>query len=172
MSKYEKQGAYHYAAFKDVKSAYYKHMIDVMEKVRAVNPTTVFDVGCGEGFLVHQLMLTGVNAHGCDIDPAAVRLARVGDRVHLGTVDEALLGKVDLITCLDVLEHVKDFEGTLDFMIGRADLLILAVPDRHDPHGERQNVHPMIVKHLKAKGWTMAHHERRHARDLSTWEKK
>ena len=49
----------------------------IAERVAALEPATFLDAGCGEGFVARALRrrLPGLVLTGCDLNPAAVRLA-------------------------------------------------------------------------------------------------
>jgi SAM-dependent methyltransferase len=76
--------------------------------VAEIDPTTVLDVGCGIGFLLKSLRDRGVAARGIDISEYA--LSQVPDALKSfcarGSITDELEGTYDLITCLEVLEHV------------------------------------------------------------------
>jgi 2-polyprenyl-6-hydroxyphenyl methylase/3-demethylubiquinone-9 3-methyltransferase len=97
------------------------------------------DVGCGAGLLAEPLARLGAEVTGVDPAPenlAAARLHAQGQELAIdyraGSV-EALSGRYDLITCLEVIEHVN---STAQFVAGLADaladdgLLILSTPNR------------------------------------------
>ena len=97
------------------------------------------DVGCGAGLLAEPLARLGAEVTGIDAAPeniAAARLHAEGQGLEIdyraGGV-ELLEGPYDLITCLEVIEHVTDTRG---FVQGLADalaedgLLILSTPNR------------------------------------------
>jgi SAM-dependent methyltransferase len=71
----------------------------------------ILDAGCGAGLLLEELATRGV-VYGADPDVRAVSAAHargVAEVVRAGV--EALPfddGRFDLVTCLDVLEHVRD----------------------------------------------------------------
>lgn len=48
----------------------------VVDAVTTGAPSTVLDVGCGEGWLVRELAQVGIAARGIDADPALVKAAR------------------------------------------------------------------------------------------------
>jgi SAM-dependent methyltransferase len=99
--------------------------------VRELRPRRVLDAGCGDGTLVEQLHDRGVEAHGVDISEYAI--SKVGDVVQDQCVVASLIkpidGCYDLITCIDVLEHVppSDVRVVLDNLC-RATRRILLSP--------------------------------------------
>jgi 2-polyprenyl-6-hydroxyphenyl methylase/3-demethylubiquinone-9 3-methyltransferase len=97
------------------------------------------DVGCGAGLLAEPLARLGAEVTGVDPAPeniAAAQSHALGQGLaidyRVGGV-EALTGRFDLVTCLEVVEHVSDVRG---FVQGLADrlsgdgLLILSTPNR------------------------------------------
>ncbi|HEX8585366.1 MAG TPA: bifunctional 2-polyprenyl-6-hydroxyphenol methylase/3-demethylubiquinol 3-O-methyltransferase UbiG [Allosphingosinicella sp.] len=97
------------------------------------------DVGCGAGLLAEPLARLGAEVTGVDPAPeniAAAQSHALGQGLaidyRVGSV-EALQGRFDLITSLEVVEHVADVRG---FVQGLADhltddgLLILSTPNR------------------------------------------
>ena len=97
------------------------------------------DVGCGAGLLAEPLARLGAEVTGVDPAPENIAAARehaLGQGLDIdyrvGSV-EALTGPYDLVTSLEVVEHVAD---TRAFIQGLADalapdgLLILSTPNR------------------------------------------
>ena len=76
-------------------------------------PKTVLDVGCAKGFLVENLRDLGVEASGVDVSPYAISQIREDIRpfcrVAAGT--ESIDGTFDLITCIEVAEHMPEAEA-------------------------------------------------------------
>jgi O-antigen biosynthesis protein len=74
-------------------------------------PRTALDVGCAIGMLVEALRQRGVDARGIDLSDWAI--ANVPDALRpyctVGSVTEELQGHFDLITCVEVLEHLPPF---------------------------------------------------------------
>ena len=74
---------------------------------------SVLDVGCGEGSNLAFLQgrYAPARAVGLDVSAEAVERARgrcPGGEFHVGDAAEAAsLGRFDLVTCIDVLEHVE-----------------------------------------------------------------
>jgi 2-polyprenyl-6-hydroxyphenyl methylase/3-demethylubiquinone-9 3-methyltransferase len=97
------------------------------------------DVGCGAGLLAEPLARLGAEVTGVDAAPenvAAARLHAQGQGLEIdyrvGGV-EALAGPYDLVTCLEVLEHVAEpraFVAGLARILAADGLLILSTPNR------------------------------------------
>lgn len=83
----------------------------------------LLDVGCAMGFLLGVARGLGYDVRGLDPNEAAVARARTefGDCVLAGALDEhAFAGEhFDVITLIDVLEHVPDPEALLATLAGR-----------------------------------------------------
>lgn len=68
-------------------------------------PKRVLDVGCGPGHLVRLLREVGVDAVGCDSNPASQHDGIRPWRFDL-TWDEDVMPSHDLVVCREVLEHL------------------------------------------------------------------
>ena len=98
------------------------------------------DVGCGAGLLCEPLArlgaaVTGVDAAEENIAAARAHAAGAGLAIdyHAGEVSELGLGQFDLVTCMEVLEHVADkpaFIAGLAESLAPGGLLILSTPNR------------------------------------------
>jgi SAM-dependent methyltransferase len=77
---------------------------------------SILDAGCGSGRTMRELAQLGT-VWGIDNDPTAVRCARAsaGPRVRLASVQRLPWCRptFDLVTCLDVIEHLDDDVGAL-----------------------------------------------------------
>jgi O-antigen biosynthesis protein len=73
-----------------------------------LTPKTVLDVGCAIGMLVEALRSQGINASGIDISEWAIAQVPVSIRPYcrVGSITEDLGDHYDLITCIEVLEHL------------------------------------------------------------------
>ena len=109
----------------------------------ALKPLTgkrALDVGCGAGLLCEPLArlgagVTGVDAAAENIAAAREHAAGAGLAVdyRAGELASLALGKFDLVTCMEVLEHVADkpaFVAALAASLAPGGLLILSTPNR------------------------------------------
>jgi 2-polyprenyl-6-hydroxyphenyl methylase/3-demethylubiquinone-9 3-methyltransferase len=84
---------------------------------------TVLDVGCGGGILAESMAARGAHVTGIDLSEAALEIAKLhllesGQRVdyrHIAAEDLAMeiSGGFDVVTCLELLEHVPDPASTV-----------------------------------------------------------
>ena len=114
--------------------------------VSELAPATVLDVGCAHGFLVEALRDRGVDACGLDVSAFAVSQARpdVAPHLRVGSVLDPIPGHYDLVTCLEVLDHLDETDAPA--AVGAIcavtdDVLISATADDYRD-GTRVNVRP------------------------------
>jgi 2-polyprenyl-6-hydroxyphenyl methylase/3-demethylubiquinone-9 3-methyltransferase len=97
------------------------------------------DVGCGAGLLAEPLARLGAEVTGIDAAPENIEAARAHALGQGLEIDyrvggaEALAGRYDLVTSLEVVEHVADpagFVGALAAAVAEDGLLILSTPNR------------------------------------------
>ncbi len=76
-----------------------------------IHPRSVLDVGCATGMLVEALRNEGIDARGIDVSRWAIEQVPESLRAYctIGTVTEELSGTYDLITCIEVAEHLPTF---------------------------------------------------------------
>jgi len=87
---------------------------NVAEKVaRLTGAKRVLDVGCARGLLVQAFAEAGVDAHGSDISESAVASAHEGVRARLSvaTAVDPIEGSWDLVTCIEVVEHMSPVDA-------------------------------------------------------------
>lgn len=111
-----------------------------IESVRPLTGKSALDVGCGAGLLCEPLArlgadITGVDAAKENIAVAAAHAQASGLAVtyHAGELAELGLGRFDLVTCLEVIEHVADkprFIAQLARHLAPGGLMVLSTPNR------------------------------------------
>jgi SAM-dependent methyltransferase len=81
--------------------------------IEQFDPKTVLDAGCALGFLVEAFRKRGVEAFGVDISEYAIQNVHPDIKPHcwIGSISEPFPNKYDLITCIEVLEHVPEREA-------------------------------------------------------------
>lgn len=99
---------------------------------------TALDVGCGAGLLTEPLARLGAKVTGVDATPEVIAVARQHATAvelkidyQLGDVQE-LKGQFDLITCMEVIEHVADpaaFVRAVAKRLAPGGLLIMSTPN-------------------------------------------
>lgn len=94
--------------------AWREFFVRVATRVRAITEAgSVLDVGCARGLFVQALRLEGVDAKGFDVSDHAVTSAHPDVRDHLWvqSATEAIEGRYDLVSCIEVLEHMAPDEA-------------------------------------------------------------
>ncbi len=97
---------------------------------RELRPGTVLDAGCAKGFLVETLRDRGVEAFGVDVSEHAISEVHesVREYCRVGSLTEPIEGKYDLITCIEVVEHMTapDGRAALENLCAATDRLLLS----------------------------------------------
>ena len=106
---------------------------------RPLDGRTALDVGCGAGLLAEPLARLGARVTAIDAAPELIASARLHARgqgldidYHVAAVEE-LDGQFDLVTSMEVIEHVADPEAFVRALAARlapGGLLILSTPNR------------------------------------------
>ena len=99
---------------------------------------TALDVGCGAGLLTEPLARLGAKATGIDATPEVIAVAREHASAMALEIDyrvgdvQQLEGEFDLITCMEVIEHVADpaaFVKALAKRLAAGGLLVMSTPN-------------------------------------------
>jgi 2-polyprenyl-6-hydroxyphenyl methylase/3-demethylubiquinone-9 3-methyltransferase len=99
---------------------------------------SALDVGCGAGLLAEPLARLGAKVTGLDASPELIEVARrhaaaMGLAIDYRAGDlQDLAGEFDLITCMEVVEHVADpaaFVSTLARRLAPGGLLVMSTPN-------------------------------------------
>jgi 2-polyprenyl-6-hydroxyphenyl methylase/3-demethylubiquinone-9 3-methyltransferase len=106
---------------------------------RPLDGKTALDVGCGAGLLAEPLARLGATVTAIDAAPELIAAARAHAEAQGQEIDyraipvEQLDGRFDLVTCLEVIEHVadpSDFLMSLAARLAPRGLMILSTPNR------------------------------------------
>lgn len=98
--------------------------------VNELSPKTVLDVGCAVGYLVEGLRDRGVDAKGIDVSEYAISQVRDDIKPYcaIQSATTKIEGKYDLITCIEVMEHLApaDFTDAIKNMCEATDTIIFS----------------------------------------------
>jgi 2-polyprenyl-6-hydroxyphenyl methylase/3-demethylubiquinone-9 3-methyltransferase len=105
---------------------------------RPLEGKTALDVGCGAGLLAEPLARLGANVTGIDASPEVIAVARehaaaIGLEIDYRVGDvQTLEREFDLVTAMEVIEHVADpqlFVKALAKRLARDGLLVMSTPN-------------------------------------------
>lgn len=127
-----------------VRLAYIRDMVDQhfgLDEcgLRPLEGKTALDVGCGAGLLAEPLARLGAGVTAIDAAPELIEVARAhaagqGLKIDYRAVGvEALEGEFDLVTAMEVIEHVADPQDFIDSLAKRLapdGLLVLSTPNK------------------------------------------
>ncbi len=128
-----------------VRLGFIRHAIDLhwagdIESVRPLAGKSALDVGCGAGLLCEPFArlgaaVTGVDAAAENIAVASAHASGTGLAIDYrdGELGDLGLGQFDLVTCMEVIEHVADkphFVAQLVRHLAPGGLMILSTPNR------------------------------------------
>jgi 2-polyprenyl-6-hydroxyphenyl methylase / 3-demethylubiquinone-9 3-methyltransferase len=92
--------------------------LDWIERAAGLAGKKVLDVGCGGGILAESMALRGAAVTGIDLSEKALRVAELHllesgakvqyQRIAADTLAAAQAGAFDVVTCMELLEHVPD----------------------------------------------------------------
>ena len=111
---------------------HWQHFFGVIAEslIALFEPTRTYDAGCAKGFLVRELAARGVDARGGDISEAAIADAPPGlrERLEVRDLTEPFDERYDLISCIEVLEHMSaaDAREAVANMCAATDLVLLS----------------------------------------------
>ena len=106
---------------------------------RPLEGKSALDVGCGAGLLAEPLARLGAKVTGIDASEELIAAAKAHAEAGGLEIDyracavEDMEGAFDLVTCLEVVEHVADpraFVAALAARVAAGGLLILSTPNR------------------------------------------
>jgi SAM-dependent methyltransferase len=113
---------------------------------RELAPSTVLDAGCAIGLFVEALRERGVEAYGVDVSEWAIDHLAPGARGFCtrASLADPLPRRYDLITCIEVLEHIPEPEASraLANLCAATDRLLLSTSPRDYAEATHVNVQP------------------------------
>lgn len=114
--------------------------------VREFHPSSVMDAGCAMGFLVEGLRKRGVEASGVDVSEYAISQVHESVAEHCGvaTLTEPLPGRYDLVTCIEVLEHIppEQADAAVANLCAASDRLLVSTSPSDFAEPTHLNVQP------------------------------
>src|SRR6187401_480355 len=127
-----------------VRLCYIRDMIDQHWQAdehgfRPLTGKNALDVGCGAGLLAEPLARLGAKVTAVDAAPELIEVARAHAEGQGLAIDyratgvEEVGGKFDLVTAMEVVEHVADPQQFIDSLAARlapGGLMILSTPNR------------------------------------------
>jgi 2-polyprenyl-6-hydroxyphenyl methylase/3-demethylubiquinone-9 3-methyltransferase len=127
-----------------VRLAYIRDMIDQHWQAdehgfKPLEGKSALDVGCGAGLLAEPLARLGAKVTAVDAAPECIAIARdhaIGQGLQIdyrAAGVEEVKGKFDLVTAMEVIEHVADpqaFVNDLAARLADGGLMILSTPNR------------------------------------------
>jgi SAM-dependent methyltransferase len=115
-----------------------------------IKPDTSLDVGCAYGFLVNELRQRGVEAKGFDFSTYAINKAvdidpELPSAVWVASAVDPIDGHYDLITCIEVIEHLEDADArtALANITAATDTLLLSSTPGDFAEPTHVNVRPV-----------------------------
>ena len=128
-----------------VRLAFLREAIDLhwagdVRNPKPLSGKSALDVGCGAGLLCEPLARLGAEVTGVDAAPentaaAAIHAEQTGldIRYMAGELASHDIGTFDLVTAMEVIEHVADkqsFAGQLSAKLAEGGLMVLSTPNR------------------------------------------
>lgn len=116
-----------------------RHWQSDERSLRPLDGKSALDVGCGAGLLAEPLARLGARVTAIDAAPDVIAVARAHAEGAGLTIDyracgvESLDGQFDLVTSLEVIEHVAEPQCFIDSLAARLaanGLMILSTPNR------------------------------------------
>lgn len=141
---------------------YLCYQLHIREAVVALNPSSVLEIGCGDGFFLGQLPRTIPRRAGVDLSERAIAFARAFHPDCEFSAKDAgeLKEQFDVVATIEVLEHVPDdsvagFLTTLAARTKPGGYALVSVPTtvvplapKHFRHYDRQ----VFLEQLQASG--------------------
>ena len=118
------------------------------EMARSVKPRSVFDAGCAKGLLVEAFWGRGIEAWGVDISSYAISKVRrdMQPYCRVASLTEPIVRTYDLITCIEVLEHMTADEALVAIrnLTAATDVILFSSSPSDFDEPTHVNVRPVI----------------------------
>jgi len=126
---------------------YFTYLLRIRELVEEINPDSILDVGCGEGRFL-GLLGNRIRKVGVDLSLRPIKFAQAFHpdiEFHCADADQ-LKEEFDVVTAIEVLEHVPDEQVTnflkiLEKRIKESGKIIISVPTTVLPVSEKHYRH-------------------------------
>ena len=125
----------HYPTWHAEDSPWKSKQIMKIMNMNNLKPSTICEVGCGAGEILHQLskhLSTDIQFYGYEISPQAFNICQKKSKENLTFFLKDLLEETeeiyDVVMAIDVLEHVVDYWGFLRKLKGRGKYKIFHIP--------------------------------------------
>lgn len=116
--------------------------------IRSLRPRGVLDAGCAIGLLVESLWDRGVEAGGIDISSYAISKVRPDLQKYcsVGSISDPLTGHFDLVTCIEVLEHLEEADAlkAIENMAGATETILFSSDPYDFVEPTHINVRPIL----------------------------
>ncbi|MDH5184320.1 MAG: bifunctional 2-polyprenyl-6-hydroxyphenol methylase/3-demethylubiquinol 3-O-methyltransferase UbiG [Gammaproteobacteria bacterium] len=97
--------------------------LNYIDNIAQIEDKKVIDVGCGGGILAESMAMRGAHVTGIDMGEAPLSVARLHQlesgvevdyqRITAEEIADEQPGKFDVVTCMEMLEHVPDPASTI-----------------------------------------------------------
>ncbi|HEV2726913.1 MAG TPA: methyltransferase domain-containing protein, partial [Solirubrobacterales bacterium] len=144
-------GSYYYRHDCGIPYERNEHWLGFFDKVaetivREFHPTRVLDAGCAMGFLVEALRKRGIEASGIDVSEYAISQVHesVAEHCRVASLTEPLAGRYDLVTCIEVLEHIppEQADAAIANLCAASDQLLISSSPTDFAEPTHLNVQP------------------------------
>jgi hypothetical protein len=128
-------GSYYYAHDCGIPYERNEHWREFFENIgqriiAELRPASILDAGCALGMLVESLRKLGADAYGMDVSDFAIKNVddSVRDYCWAASLTDPLPQHYDLITCIEVIEHLppEDGELAIENLCAAADRILLS----------------------------------------------
>jgi 2-polyprenyl-3-methyl-5-hydroxy-6-metoxy-1,4-benzoquinol methylase len=134
---------------------YYTYMNKAVQLVKKYAREDILDIGCGDGFLLNNLMrednMEHIQAVGIDIDEKPIRFAQAfaTELANTDFICEDIFQyerQFQLISCVETLEHIPDemierFVSRMDTLLKAGGTLVVSVPSVNTPLNKKHFRH-------------------------------